>query len=65
MRNNQFKSMMKTSIKKIDSLEGAEKEAALREALSNIDRSVNKGILKRNTADRKKSSVMRKYNKAV
>lgn len=65
LRNKMYKSLMKTNIRKASEASGEEKEMAVRTALSSIDRAVSKGILKRNTADRKKSLVMKRYHSAV
>lgn len=65
LRNRMFKSLLKTNIRKAELAEGEEKEKAVRVALSCLDKAVSKGILKRNTVDRKKSLVMRRFNKAV
>lgn len=65
LRNKMFKSMLKTSIRKIESTEGKDKEYAVKLALKYLDRAVSKKILKRNTADRKKSLLMKRYNQAV
>ncbi len=65
MRNRQFKSIIKTNIKKVFTCEDENRETALRYALGLLDRAVNKGIIKRNTADRRKSAITKKYNRAV
>lgn len=65
MRNKQFKSIIKTNIKKVFTSEDENRESALRNALGCLDRAVSKGILKRNTADRKKSAITKKYNASV
>ncbi len=66
-RNKAIKSELRTSIKKanlaIDNA-AADQDAAVKEAISLIDRSVNKGILHKNTAARKKSALMLKVKKA-
>ena len=63
LRNRQFKSIIKTAIKKIALFEGEEKEQALRKAISYLDKAVNKGILKVNTAARKKSLIVKNASK--
>ncbi len=59
LQNKQFRSAMKTSIKKYQAaLAEGDKELASKtylEAVSMIDRAVNKGILHKNNAARKKS----------
>ena len=67
-RNQAAKSELKTSLKKFDaSLEegGAQAPDAYKAAIKTIDQAVNKGILHKNTAARKKSSVMKKMNKVA
>ena len=65
LRNKSAKSAVKTSVKKFVSLTqkkdpGA--EAALKEMIKKIDTAAGKGILKKNTAARKKSRMQRFYN---
>jgi small subunit ribosomal protein S20 len=68
LRNKSYKSKLKSSIKKFeDSLNQTEVdvEAArenLLQATSLIDKSINKGILHKNTAARKKSALSKKFN---
>ncbi|MBE6991651.1 MAG: 30S ribosomal protein S20 [Ruminococcaceae bacterium] len=65
-RNRIAKSVLKTSIKKFDAAvaEGNREmaDSAYRAAVKTIDRSVSKGILHKNTAARKKSSLTLKLN---
>lgn len=69
VRNAAYKSMMKTAIRRFEtSLKEAKSEAAketLLKAISIIDKLASKGIIHKNTAARKKSRLMRKYNKAA
>ena len=68
LRNKSYTSALKTSIKKADAaLEGAadNKEAAVRAAIVKIDQAVTRGILHKNTAARKKSSLARRLNKVT
>jgi len=65
MRNKSAKSAVKTSVKKFVSL--AQKkdpgaEEALKEMIKKIDTAAGKGIIKKNTAARKKSRMQRFYN---
>ncbi len=63
--NKNFTSAMRTDIKKANAaIEGnaADKEQVVRLAIKKIDKAVAKGILKKNTASRKKSSLARKLN---
>ena len=68
LQNKSFRSEMKTSIKKYEAaLAEGNKELASKtylEAVSNIDRAVNKGILHPNTAARKKSRYTKLLNSA-
>ena len=65
-KNKQAKSVLKTALKKFDAAvaEGTREQAdsAYQTAVKTIDQSVNKGILHKNTAARKKSSIARKMN---
>lgn len=66
-KNKAFKSEMKTLIKKADlaiSTNAADKNEAVMAAVKKIDKAVTKGILKKNTAARKKSSFDKKLNAA-
>ncbi len=62
LRNKMVKSALKTSIKKADAAEGADKEAAVRAAIKKVDQACAKGILHKNAAARKKSQLARKLN---
>lgn len=63
--NKIVKSNLKTSIKKADAAiesNAADKETAVRVAIKKIDQATAKGILKKNTASRRKSALARKLN---
>jgi len=63
LRNRHFKSMMKTLIKRVE--EAPTKEEALKlfpEAISIIDKVSQKGIIHKNKAANKKSSLTRYVN---
>lgn len=66
-RNKAGKSALKTDIKKFDAavLEGNREaaDAAYKAAVKAVDQAVNKGLLHKNTAARKKSSMTLKLNK--
>ena len=67
-QNKTAKSNLKTVIKKADtaiSTKAADKEEAVRLAIKKIDQACAKGLLKKNTASRKKSRLVRSLNKAV
>ncbi len=64
--NKKAKSILKTSLKKFEAAvaagDAAETDSAYKAAIKTIDKSVKKGILPKNTAARKKSSITRKMN---
>jgi small subunit ribosomal protein S20 len=65
LRNKSAKSAVRTSVKKFVAL--AQKkdlgaEAALKEMIKKIDTAAGKGIIKKNTAARKKSRMQRYFN---
>ncbi len=66
LRNKAYKSRLKTAIKKYESaLQEENQENAknnLLEVTSLIDKSVNKGVLHKNTAARRKSSLVKRLN---
>ena len=66
-KNKAAKSEMKTVIKKYEAslVEGnrAAAEVAYKDAIVIVDKAVNKGILHKNTAARKKSSMTLRLNK--
>jgi len=66
-KNKANKSALKTELKKFDAaLTAADKagaEAAYKAAIKAVDQAVNKGLLHKNNAARKKSSMTLKLNK--
>lgn len=67
LKNNIQKSELKTTIKKAKQAIEAGVEAAgsaLVSAIKSIDQAVSKGLLHKNTAARKKSSLQKKSNKS-
>ena len=64
--NKAAKSVLKTSLKKFDAAvaagDAAQTDSAYKAAVKTIDKSVKKGILHKNNAARKKSSLARKMN---
>ena len=66
-RNRAYKTELKTIIKKFDAaIEGGNRDeanSAYKVAVKAIDQAVTKGILHKNTAARKKSSITLKLNK--
>lgn len=66
LQNNMVKSEYKTAVKKFEVavLEGNKEKAeeALKLATKKIDSACSKGIIKKNTASRKKSNLAKKLN---
>jgi small subunit ribosomal protein S20 len=66
LRNKSVKSSVRTSIKKFVSLAQqkniGDAEAALKEMVKKIDTAAGKGIIKKNTAARKKSRMQKLFN---
>ena len=67
LRNQMIKSALKTYIKKFEAAaksgSKADAESAFRTAVKKIDQAVSKGIVKKNTASRKKAQLAIKLNK--
>ena len=62
--NNHYKSMMKTSMKKVLSSTSKEDASSLKdEAFKIIDKIASKGVIHKNKADNQKSRVSRHINK--
>nr|BBH93739.1 30S ribosomal protein S20 [Thermogemmatispora argillosa] len=64
--NRSVKSSVKTAIKKarLAIASGLDAEAAVRNAISTLDRAVKKGVLHPNNAARRKSRLMKLFNSA-
>ncbi len=69
LRNNMIKSAYKTAVKKfeqaIESGNVEEAKALFSEATKKIDQACTKGVIVKNTAARKKSSLSKKLNAAI
>ena len=69
LRNNMIKSAYKTAIKKFEQAIEAgkveEAKALFSEATKKIDQACTKGVIVKNTASRKKSSLSKKLNSAI
>ncbi|MCD6505174.1 30S ribosomal protein S20 [Candidatus Poribacteria bacterium] len=69
LRNRMIKSATRTAIKKAEqAIVSGDLEAAMtafREAVSKLDKAAGKGVIKKGTADRKKSRLARKLNKLI
>ena len=67
-RNKAIKSELKTTIKKFDAAiaesDKAAVDTAFREAVKMVDQAAAKGVIKKNTASRKKSKLAVRVNKA-
>ncbi|MCL2354395.1 MAG: 30S ribosomal protein S20 [Oscillospiraceae bacterium] len=66
LRNNMVKSEYRTAVKKFEAavIDGNKEEAEklFKEATKKVDGACSKGVLKKNTASRKKSSLAKKMN---
>ena len=66
LRNKAVKSSVRTSVKKFQTLaqkkNSGEAEIALRDMIKKIDTAAQKGIIKKNTAARKKSRMQKLFN---
>jgi len=61
LRNKSVRSDLKTHVKGAEAAAGTdEAEAALRQAISRIDRAATKGVIHKNAADRKKSRLVKR-----
>lgn len=68
LHNKAIKSNLKTVVKKADAAiasNAADKDAAIKAAVSAIDKAQAKGVLHKNTASRKVSRMARRANKAA
>ncbi|MEK7376252.1 MAG: 30S ribosomal protein S20 [Candidatus Margulisiibacteriota bacterium] len=66
-RNKSLKIRIKKAVKEAKSAiqsKSAEMQKSLRDAVKRIDKSVTKGVLHKKTAARKKSRLMKLFNKA-
>ena len=62
LRNRHYKSMMKTSIKKVMEADKKDASALLEQAISTIDRVCGKGIIHQNRASHHKSKLTKYVN---
>lgn len=66
LRNNMIKSEYKTAVKtflaSLEDNDSEKTELAFKEAVKKIDSACSKGVIKPNTASRKKSSLAKKKN---
>ncbi|MBC8256069.1 MAG: 30S ribosomal protein S20 [Candidatus Marinimicrobia bacterium] len=62
LRNRHYKSMVKTSIKKVMEADKKDASALLDQAISTIDRVCRKGIIHKNRASHQKSRLTKYVN---
>ncbi len=60
LRNRAVRSKVRTALKIARAVEGAEKRPVIEEAIRSLDKAVSKGVIHRNTAARKKSTLARR-----
>lgn len=67
IRNQMYRSRVKTVVKKAETaiFSGNAAEEDVRAALQKLDKAAGKGILHKNNAARRKSRLMKKYNKVL
>ena len=64
IRNKHYKSMLSTSVKKyLNEQDKDQSEALLKEAISTIDKVVQKGVIHKNRGSQQKSKLMGHFNK--
>lgn len=64
-KNRAIRSRMATAVKKVENAPADEREPAIRAAVSLIDKAVKVGVIKKATADRKKSRLMKAAQRAA
>ena len=63
IRNKHYKSMLTTSVKKyLNEQDKDQSEALLKEAISTIDKVVQKGVIHKNRGSQQKSKLMGHFN---
>tara|TARA_B000000557_G_C20813263_1_gene461491 strand:+ start:7692 stop:7946 length:255 start_codon:yes stop_codon:yes gene_type:complete len=63
IRNKHYKSMLNTSVKKyLNEQDKDQSEALLKEAISTIDKVVQKGVIHKNRGSQQKSKLMGHFN---
>ena len=68
LRNNMIKSEYKTAVKKFENavIDGSkDAEDLFKNAVKSVDMACSKGVIKKNTASRKKSNLAKKLNAAT
>ncbi len=64
-RNRATKSRVATAVKKVRAAGPDDQAAVLKKAISEIDKAVKTGVIKKETASRKKSRLMKELNRAA
>lgn len=64
LRNRAIRSQLRSTVKTARSAEGPPRTEAVLEAIRALDRAVSRGVIHRNTAARKKSSLARRLTAA-
>ena len=64
-RNRAAKSRVATAVKKARAAGPDDQPTALKKAISEIDKAVKTGVIKKETASRKKSRLMKELNRAA
>ena len=60
LRNRTIRSQVRTAVKSARTTQGGDLGTAVAEAIRSLDKAVTKGVIHRNTAARKKSSLARR-----
>ena len=60
LRNRAVRSQVRSALKDARASQGDQQKASIAEAIRSLDRAVNKGVIHRNTAARKKSALARR-----
>jgi small subunit ribosomal protein S20 len=60
LRNRTIRSQVRTAVKTARTTQGGDLRTAVAEAIRSLDKAVTKGVIHRNTAARKKSSLARR-----
>ena len=60
LRNRVIRSKVRSLVKAARAAEGAERPAAIMDAIRSLDKAVSKGVVHRNTAARKKAALARR-----
>jgi len=64
-RNRAVRARVRTALRRLDEAPVAEQSESLRQATSELDNAVRKGVIKKNTANRKKSRLAKRVQRAT